>query len=94
MELAPIAQKLGLTPQQIRASIKRVRGDAERERGETQVLLEEERKQRKGNDETRQMIVEEEKLPNHLSHGWQVAAVLPSGRIVVEKIDRKGKPTG
>ena len=32
-----------------------------------------------------QMIVSEEELPNHLSHGWKVAAVLPSGKIVIEK---------
>ena len=32
-----------------------------------------------------QRIVSEDDLSNHLSHGWRVAAVLPSGRIVVER---------
>ncbi len=30
-----------------------------------------------------QKIVSEEELPNHLSHGWRVAAVLPSGKVVI-----------
>lgn len=40
-----------------------------------------ERKRRK----REQRIVSEDELSNHLSHGWRVAAVLGSGRIVVER---------
>lgn len=32
-----------------------------------------------------QQIVEEDKLPNHLSHGWSFVACLGNGKCVVEK---------
>jgi integrase len=32
-----------------------------------------------------QKVVSEDELPNHLSHGWRVAAVLNNGKVVVER---------
>jgi site-specific recombinase XerD len=81
-ELAPIAGKLGITPQQIRAMIQRIRvtGSAE----ETEALLQTERAYyNDSNGESK--LVSEEALCKHINEGWELVKELASGKILMKK---------
>jgi phage anti-repressor protein len=83
-ELAPTAQKLGITPQQIRAIIKRISTTGSEE--ETEALLQTERTARNGNHCESKLITEEE-LCEHINDGWELVKELSSGKIVVKKLN-------
>jgi integrase len=83
-ELAPTAQKLGVTPQQIRAIIKRISMTGSEE--ETEALLQTERNARNGNYSESKLITEEE-LCEHLNDGWDLVKELSNGKIVVKKLN-------
>lgn len=85
-ELAPISQKLRISPQQIRAMIKRIgeRGSEE----ETEALLETERTVRNGrvnNNHSESKIVTEDELCSYLNEGWDLIKELSNGKLVVRR---------
>lgn len=84
-ELAPIAEKLRITPQQIRMMIRRIRGEGAEE--ETEVLLETERIERGlGNsNHYESRIITEDELCIYLDEGWDLIKELSNGKIVVRK---------
>lgn len=90
-ELAPIAQKLGITPRQIRTLIRRVGGETERERRETEALLKQERKQRTAtdggfqNNHFESKIVTEDELCSYLDEGWDLIKELSNEKLVVRR---------
>jgi integrase len=81
MELAPIARKLGISPQQIRSMIQRIRSHGANE--ETEALIHTEQYSTSNNRETR--LIDEDALCEHLNDGWEFIKELSSGRIVVKK---------
>jgi integrase len=80
-ELAPIARKLGISPQQIRAMIQRIKSRGASE--ETEALIHTEQYPTSNNRETR--LIDEDALCEHLDQGWEFIKELSSGRIVVKK---------
>jgi site-specific recombinase XerD len=86
-ELAPTAQKLGITPQQIRAIIRRISTTGSEE--ETEALLETERTARadgNGNHNESKLITEGE-LCEYINSGWELVKELSSGKILVRKLN-------
>ena len=84
-ELAPIAQKLGISPQQIRSMIRRIGWKGSE--GETEALLETERTARNngnGNNFESKMITEGE-LCGCINDGWEIVRELTNGKIVVKR---------
>lgn len=89
-ELAPIAQKLGITQDQIRAMLKRIRREGVAQ--EDEALLELERKLRGEalrNDENcnqyESKLITEEELPDHINVGWILVKELSSRKILVKR---------
>lgn len=86
-ELAPIAQKLGITAQQIRTMIRRIGEKGSEE--ETEALLQTERTARNGGNgnHCESKLITEEELCEHISEGWDLVKELSSGKIVVKKVN-------
>ena len=85
-ELTPIAQKLGISPQQIRSMIRRIGWTGSDE--ETEALLETERTARNngnGNNFESKMITEGE-LCGCINAGWEIVRELTNGKIVVKRL--------
>ena len=89
-ELTPIAEKLGISLNQIRSMIKRIREEGREE--ETEALLEQERKQRRKTmknggecERYESKLVTEEKLTSHINQGWDLVKELSSGKILIKR---------
>jgi len=84
-ELAPIAEKLGISPQQIRSMIRRIGWKGSEE--ETEALLETERTVRNGGNGNNfvSKLVSEEELCGCINDGWEIVRELSNGKIVVKK---------
>ena len=84
-ELKPIASKLGISPQQIRALIRRIGAKGSDE--ETEALLESERTARNnGNcNHSASKLITEEELCEHINEGWNLIKELSSGRILIKR---------
>lgn len=85
-ELAPIAQKLGISSQQIRSMIRRIGWTGSD--GETEALLETERTERNvgwtwNNCESK--LISEEELCACINDGWDIVKELTNGKIVVKR---------
>jgi integrase len=90
-ELTPIAEKLGLSPDQIRSMIRRIREEGREE--ETEALLEHERKQRRktqnnGGDceRIRSKLVTEKELTRYIDQGWDLVKELSNGKILIRQM--------
>jgi len=85
-DLGPIAGKLGISPQMIRAMIRRigVKGSEE----ETEALLETERDARNSgnNNNHESKLITEEELCSHIDEGWDLVKELSNGKILVKKL--------
>jgi len=85
VELAPIAEKLEISPQHIRSIIRRIG-----ERGsdnETETLLETERTARNGGNGNNfeSKLITEEELCVCINDGWNIVRELSNGKIVVKR---------
>lgn len=84
-ELAPIAQKMGISPQQIRSMIRRIGSKGSEE--ETEALLETERTERNGGNGNpfESKLITEEELCGCINDGWEIVRELTNGKIVVKR---------
>ena len=84
-ELAPIAQKMGISPQQIRSMIRRIGGKGSDE--ETEALLETERTARNGGNgnNCESKLISEDELCGCINDGWDIVRELSNGKIVVKR---------
>lgn len=84
-ELAPIARKLGISPNQIRAMIRRIGVTGSEE--ETEALLENERNAR--NEENcnhcESKIVTEDELCGYLNEDWDLIKELSNGKLIIRR---------
>ncbi len=91
IELAPIAEKLSISPEQIRTMIRRIREEGREE--ETEVLIKSERKQRQKKDnnpgnpiKNESKLVTEEEVTEYINNGWDLIKELNSGKILIKRI--------
>jgi site-specific recombinase XerD len=86
-ELAPVASKLGIAPQQIRAMIRRIGGKGSEK--ETEALLETERPARKGGkgNHCESKLIPEAELCEYINGGWELVKELSNGKILVKKLN-------
>ncbi|MFH0748846.1 MAG: tyrosine-type recombinase/integrase [Candidatus Bathyarchaeota archaeon] len=86
VELAPIAEKLGISPDMVRNMIQRIGEKGSEE--ETEALLDTERTARTGghsnNHESR--LVTEDELCSYINEGWELVKELSNGKILVKKL--------
>jgi site-specific recombinase XerC len=83
-ELAPIAGKLGISPQQIRTMIRRIRADGSEE--ETEALLETERNNGNcNNNHCESKLIPEGELCQHIDSGWDLVKELSNGKLLVKR---------
>ena len=84
--LKSLAKAMGLDL--IEAKVRKERDlDRDLTHDETIELFEVEMKKLREPGPDPQMIVDEEDLENHLSHGWEFVSVLPSGKILIKKTE-------
>jgi diphthamide synthase (EF-2-diphthine--ammonia ligase) len=76
------AEAFGIDPMKIKIEKERKIGRKISEEEEIQLLQNEIRKIREGDE---QRIVEEDELEGYLKEGWQFVSVLPSNRILIKK---------
>jgi diphthamide synthase (EF-2-diphthine--ammonia ligase) len=76
------AEAFGIDPMKIRIEKERKIGRKISEEEEIQLLQNEIRKIREGDE---QRIVKEDELERYLKEGWQFVSVLPSNRILIKK---------
>ena len=82
--LAPIAERKGLSLAEVRRiMVRKARGRPERKITGVSKVKRKETRPNGGNPINCQKIVGEDKLKDLLAQGWQVKAVLPSGKIVI-----------
>ena len=91
VELAPIADKLNISPEQIRTMIRRIREEGREE--ETEALIKSERKQRQKKDnnpgnpiKNESKLVTEEEVTEYINNGWDLIKELNSGKILIKRI--------
>ena len=91
VELAPIAEKLNISPEQIRTMIRRIREEGREE--ETEALIKSERKQRQKKDnnpgnpiKNESKLVTEEEVTEYINNGWDLIKELNSGKILIKRI--------
>jgi len=84
-ELAPIAGKLGISPQQIRSMIRKIGGKGSEE--ETEALLETERDARNGVNcnHCESKLITEKQLCDYVNDGWELVKELSNGKILVKR---------
>jgi len=79
-----VAEAFGIDPMRVRIEKQRETGRELTEDEEIRLLQNEIRKLREGRSDPR-MIVTERQLERYLRDGWEIDAVLPSGRIVIRR---------
>ncbi|MGC8935671.1 MAG: tyrosine-type recombinase/integrase [Thermoproteota archaeon] len=80
------AEAFGIDPMKIKIEKQRKIGREMNEEEEIQLLQDEIRKIREGNQQKdEQKIVSEDELERYLKEGWQFVSVLPSKRIIIKK---------